>query len=151
MTDIILSLEYKGLLSVQRSAHASQAFPGIICFDFKLLNPKGNRHVLAGLVLRLLFFSIWLILQVWSGTLVRLLFTSSLLTLLLHSNTITVQTCHCCGVKQFTTVLLTSPALVQMFYHKKITDVGIYFKQVHSGCAQLVFLNIVMCFFFYMS
>lgn len=71
MADIIVSLEYKGLILVQRSAHASQAFPGIICIDFKLLNPKGNQ-LLASLILRLLF-AIWLILHVWTGTSVNAL------------------------------------------------------------------------------
>lgn len=55
MTDIILSLEYKGLI-VQRSAHAPQAFPGIICIDFKLQNPEGNCQVLASLIFKATLF-----------------------------------------------------------------------------------------------
>lgn len=98
MTDIILSLEYKGLI-VQRSAHASQAFPGIICIDFKLLNPKGNCQVLASLILRLLFVYLanpagvnWDIREA-ASTLMHFD------TFPLHFNRITVQTEHNCGVK----------------------------------------------------
>lgn len=99
MTDIILSLEYKGLI-VQRSAHASQAFPGIIRVDFKLLNPEGNCQVLASRILRLLFFY----LANPAGVNGDMCEAASTLMhfidmFLLHCNRITVQTEHYCGVK----------------------------------------------------